>query len=271
LQRHIVAIGKPKVGTPITDSQLKCLADKGIDMKSLLRQGFLKVREEELKDEETRKPRNVLTLRNLPLEDLLLQRGRGARHVNRKSVYPLLMFSSVVFWTLMATLPFVLKGEVTCDGGPPPLAVYLFFAHTSLDLLAQLWISAQTRQGFIMFVQMSPQFWLGVGLTCLCRFDTFGDVVNTAKLFQCEPITHFSFIQNHRIYLPPGIPLATIALVTLVLGVFVAQALPGLVLLFRKNYLPIAFKLNEFNLLLTVMKSEIADVEFDLEEEQAGS
>jgi hypothetical protein len=259
-------LGYPKVGSPVTSSQLNQLADEGIELNMLIQDGMLKVQEDKPKVHANVKARNILTLRNLPLEDLLLQRNRGARHVNRKSAYALLQFSSIVFWTLMATMPFILQGAVTCDGGPPAVSVYLFFAHTSLDLLAQLWISAQTRHGFIMFAQMSRQFWFGIAFTCLCRFDTFGDVINTAKLFKCEPITWFS-IKDHYFHMPFGIPLAYVSLATLVFGVFVCQAIPGMVLLFRKSHLPIALKLNEFNLLLTVMKTEIADVEFELEDD----
>jgi hypothetical protein len=253
------AIGYPQVGTEVTKRQMSWLLDvQGLQLEDLIENGWFVAKsagKPALQKEETPGNGNTTILRNIPIADLITLRGRGSKHVNGSKVHPALVASSAVFWAMMVLLPWLLKETVTCDGAPPALATNLFLAHTALDLFLQVWIMIQTRHGFIITTMMPSKFLYGVGLTCMCRFDTFGDVLNTAKLFHCEPITWFS-IKGWVFHIPFHMELSHIALATLVVGVLCAQALPGLVLLCRKSYLPIALKLNEFNLLLVVMMSE---------------
>jgi hypothetical protein len=123
-----------------------------------------------------------------------------------------------------------------------------------------------------MFKHVKGKYLLGYALSHLGRFDTYGDVTFAKMIATCEPITWFS-IYDHYFYLPFGWDLASMVLVILIIGVLLFQALPGVVLLACrkrpgwKDYLPIAFKLNEYNLLLSVMVEEADPTEHNDEKE----
>lgn len=222
----------------------------------------LRVRAEYTKKKPKGPAKNVLTLHNVTIVDFLSQKGRGSRHANARRAHAALVFSSLMFWALMAILflgaDYFLN--VTCDGDPPATGIFLFFASTVLDLLIQTWVAMQNRQGFLILALDFHKPLLGALLSMLGRFDTFGDVMNTLRLTKCEPITWFS-IKGRYFYIPFGIELAHLAAFTLFLGVFLFQALPAIFFLVRKTYLPLALKLNEFNLLLAIISAESQEFE----------
>merc|ERR1712070_274893 len=104
-------------------------------------------------------------------------------------------------------------------------------------------------------------FFAGCAFTLIGPFDTYADVVFCAKLFKCAPITWISFHifgQKYVWSLPFGLDILQIAIFALVFGVFICQAFLGLsVFLCRCGSLSMACKLNEFNLVLAVMESEL--------------
>lgn len=201
------------------------------------------------------KTRNTTTLYNMTIVDLISERGRGRKHINARRAHFALVVSSVLFWISMAALPIAMGEKVTCEGDPPALGIFVFFASAWVDLIIQMWVAMQTRRGFLILATQHFKVLTGVGLSLLGRFDTFGDVMNVMRLSHCEAITWYS-IKGNVFHIPFGLELSHIAIGTLILGVFLFQALPGMILLFRKRYIAIAFKLNELNLLLTVMAEE---------------
>eukprot|EP00440_Ansanella_granifera_P073831 gb/GFBE01080110.1/.p1 GENE.gb/GFBE01080110.1/~~gb/GFBE01080110.1/.p1 ORF type:complete len:459 (+),score=99.76 gb/GFBE01080110.1/:1-1377(+) len=166
-----------------------------------------------------------------------------------------LIVSSLLFWSFMVSIPFVFDKQITCTGNPPATAIQAFFAIWIVDLLIQIWILSHTRTGYNMILQNLFGFAGGCLFSLLGRFDTYGDVLFTAKLRKCEPITWFS-IWEHRFEFPSSMELEWLAEFALVFGVGICQALPGVILLVGKRVLPLAFKLNEFNLLLSAMETD---------------
>lgn len=91
----------------------------------------------------------------------------------------------------------------------------------------------------------------------LGRYDTFSDVVFTTMLFSRPEITWFSI--KGQVFHIPLMSLQYWSLFATACGVFVCQALPGMILLICKKHLPMAFKFNEFNLLLALTDMEIEE------------
>merc|ERR1719453_2225412 len=89
----------------------------------------------------------------------------------------------------------------------------------------------------------------GIFFTCLARWDTFSDVVFTARVSDCEDITWFS-VKGNVFYLPFGLTVQKLALFALIVGVFLFQALPALVLIACKGLTPLALKFNDFNIIM---------------------
>lgn len=204
-------------------------------------------------------PSRNTVLRNMTVSDFIAQRGRGSKHVNARTAYRALVISCSFFWISRAAMPFVFRQRITCEGDPPAGAVYVFFAVAVVDLLVQVWVAMHSRQGFLIMTLTPAKLLIGSFLSVLGKFDTFSDVISTVQLQRCEELTWVS-IEGHYFYMPsigsftPSV--SQIALATLIVGIFLLQALPGAVLLARKQYLGIAFKLSELNLLLVVAEDE---------------
>lgn len=161
-----------------------------------------------------------------------------------------LVMSAFLFWSWMGVYPKALDSQITCDGSPPALGLQLFFGLLILDILLQAWVLNHTLNGYKMLIDNIAGFLSGIGFSFLGRFDTYGDVSFTFKLLKCEEITWFS-IHDAKYHLP--CPLHYVALFALIIGILCFQALPGLFFLVSKRRLPLAMKLNEFNLILSVM------------------
>ena len=86
----------------------------------------------------------------------------------------------------------------------------------------------------------------------LGRFDVYSDVIFYLTLNKCESITWFS-IWHHKFHL--GVELQSISCFVLVVGVFIAQAVPGVHLLYTKRIFPMALKFNDFSVLLLELES----------------
>lgn len=148
---------------------------------------------------------------------------------------------SVLFWGGCIAYPFVLDDQLTCDGDNPDLAVQAFVVFVIVDLILQYYFACSKGIGRLRLLE-------GTAFTCLARFDTFADVAFTAKLVQCDEITWFS-MKGFVFNFPFGLSLVNIALFALIFGVFIMQALPGIVLIAYK-VTPLSLKFNDFNVLL---------------------
>merc|ERR1712176_1731741 len=98
---------------------------------------------------------------------------------------------------------------------------------------------------------------LAIGLSFLGRYDTFSDIVFTMMLFSHTPITSFTIFG--REFQIPLLPLHLWSLFAVVVGVYMFQALPGMVMLCARKNFPMAFKFNEFNFLLAMIELEVQD------------
>lgn len=164
-----------------------------------------------------------------------------------------LIFSALLFWGAMAAYPKLFDKKITCDGSPPALGMQLFFGLFVFDIVVQVWVAIHTRKGYQMLLDSIFSFLSGTIFSLLGRFDTYGDVAFTYKLLKCEDITWFS-IHDVKYHLP--CPLQYVALFALIIGVLCLQAIPGLILLCCLKPLPLALKINEYNLLLQAMGEE---------------
>jgi len=191
---------------------------------------------------------------------------RGKRGASTRAG-PMLLAGSVWLWVSMLILPFLVPIE--CGQPAPTSAILIFFA-TSMSLsLLEIWVTIQSSTGYLAFKHMRAKFILGYMLSHVGRFDTFSDVIFAKMIRECEPITWFS-IWDSIFWLPFGWDLASMVLVIFLFGVVLMQAVPGVILLARQggSYLPVGLKLNEYNLLLTVMDMEAGLTEPLSEEEQ---
>jgi len=175
-----------------------------------------------------------------------------------KTAHRGLLLSASVFWGYMVAYPKIFEGQITCKSSPPVLGLQIFFALWVFDLVLQVWVLCHTQHGYDIMIHKPVKFASGALFSLLGRFDTYGDVSFSYKLIKCEEITWFS-IWGHVFSLP--FPLVYFAVFALVLGVFCAQAVPGMLLLCRRQKLPLAMKFNEFNLILSVMTAETAELE----------
>jgi hypothetical protein len=158
-----------------------------------------------------------------------------------KLKHGILKLMSVLFWGGCIAYPFVLDDQLTCDGDNPDVAVQAFVFFVIVDLILQYMMVFTRGIGCLRLLE-------GTAFTCLARFDTFADVAFTAKLVQCDEITWFS-MKGFVFNFPFGLSLVNIALFALIFGVFIMQALPGIVLIAYK-VTPLSLKFNDFNVLL---------------------
>jgi len=151
------------------------------------------------------------------------------------------------------------------------------------SVMVELWIGNHLERGayLIMYCCEMVEKALGgqykelmalgaAGLSIVGRYDTFTDVIFCIILSKTEPITdlHFSHTLGVHVHLP--FELYHISLFSLVFGVFVLQGIPGMFLIIWKKYLPVAFKLNEFNFLLALVEYEEAEEEYEAAQQVDG-
>mmetsp|Transcript_64761 Transcript_64761/g.162983 ORF Transcript_64761/g.162983 Transcript_64761/m.162983 type:complete len:434 (+) Transcript_64761:85-1386(+) len=169
--------------------------------------------------------------------------------------WKLLLGAAGIFWSTMSILPFAL--DIECGQGFPAKGHMVFFGLAMVLGFIEVWVTVQTSRGYRMFTSLSPPLMLGFLFGFLGRFDTYSDVVFARMIATCEPITWFS-IYEHVWYLP--LPLDQLVVSILAIGVYMCQAIPGLWLLAKQpSLLPLALKLNEYNVLLTVMELQEAN------------
>jgi len=191
------------------------------------------------------------TLRDTSIVELVTGKGYMKKH--SEQVHQVLVGTATFYWCLML-LMFAFDNPA-CGEQTPRWKWLSFVASTLVDFVAQLWISLHGRQGYKLLIFNFRKILFGTFLSVLGHFDTFADVNFTSMISECEPITWFS-IKDTVYNLPLGLSLQNVANFTLIVGVFMFQAVPGILFLVRKQWLPMIFKINEFNLLLTVMEFE---------------
>jgi len=190
--------------------------------------------------------------------------GQDRAALHWEGAHLVLVMSAGTFWIAMLSLP-VLFGQKITRSPNVPLSSLMFFMLTSVTCVAlELWVVIHTRQGLYFlqnaweFICTKPMAVLAVLLSVVGRYDTFADIIFTIILFKDAehngPITWFS-IKDHKFWLP--MPLHMISFYAVLIGVFICQALPGMILLISKKYLPMAFKFNEFQLLLAMTELEL--------------
>lgn len=191
------------------------------------------------------------TLRDTSIVELVTGKGYMKKH--SEQVHRVLVGASTFSWCVMLVL--YLVDAPSCGEQTPRWKWMSFLASCIVDFVAQLWVTLHGRQGYQLLIFNFRQILFGTFLSMLGKFDTFGDVAFTSMISNCEPITWFS-IKGSIYKAPFGLSLQNVANFTLIVGVFLFQAGPGILFLFRKQWLPMTFKMNEFNLLLTVMEFE---------------
>jgi len=160
---------------------------------------------------------------NKIIEDIV---NSSQRQVQKASAWTMRMVASMIFWAVMSCLPFIV--DIKC-GKPVPATSHMIFFGTAVNLsVLELWITIQTCKGYLLFKNLKSKFLLGIALGFAGRFDTHSDVIFAKMINDCEPITWFS-IWEHYFYLP--LPLGQLVVGILTLGVYLCQALPGLILL----------------------------------------
>eukprot|EP00746_Dinoflagellata_sp_MGD_P122837 gnl/MRDRNA2_/MRDRNA2_57607_c0_seq1.p1 gnl/MRDRNA2_/MRDRNA2_57607_c0~~gnl/MRDRNA2_/MRDRNA2_57607_c0_seq1.p1 ORF type:complete len:555 (-),score=112.80 gnl/MRDRNA2_/MRDRNA2_57607_c0_seq1:147-1811(-) len=194
------------------------------------------------------------TIRNMSIPEFI--RGGSMDSKHGKWAHGLLVSGALMFWIAMGMIPFLFDEKLTCGGNIPAGGHLVFFMTVMINLMIEFWIMIHGREGYLMFRNHHPKFILGAVLSFLGRFDTYSDVTSVTMILKCDAITWWS-IEGIYFYVPFGLELSQIALFALMVGVFLCQALPGTILLVRKRAFPIAFKLNEFNVLLAVMEGDV--------------
>eukprot|EP00931_Biecheleriopsis_adriatica_P061486 TRINITY_DN3696_c0_g1_i7.p1 TRINITY_DN3696_c0_g1~~TRINITY_DN3696_c0_g1_i7.p1 ORF type:complete len:502 (-),score=86.28 TRINITY_DN3696_c0_g1_i7:173-1678(-) len=189
-----------------------------------------------------------------------------------KAAYHGLIAAGGFYWLAMALVPVLFGNKLGSTKSIPMTSLLYFILVTGLCILVEIWIVVHTRHG-LWFIQNSFEHLtqaaaalyscklpsgamasMAIILSLLGRYDTFADIVFTAMLFHEEEITWFS-IRDVIFHLP--MPLHQMSLIAVVVGVFACQALPGMILLAMRKCLPMAFKFNEFNLLLAITEYEL--------------
>jgi len=190
----------------------------------------------------------------------------------------LLIACSILYWGGMALIPFLFGPEI--KGGKnasiPSTAVLYFTIMNMASIITELWIAQHTYEGLMLIrfcgenmqKALDGQFAkasaiAAVLLSILARYDTFCDVVLTVILCKSDPIYVIKFEHTLHVEIPLPCALHHVALFSLIVGVFTVQALPGIVCLVSRRYLPAAFKLNEFNFLLGMLECEADDANAD--------
>lgn len=204
--------------------------------------------------------------RDMYIAEYLQNRGFTQQHAT--VCHKVLAASSFLFWSSMLMLAFVERP--VCGGNQHLLRYFLFIFVTVVDLAVQVWVILHSRLGYHLVIYKPAKPVSGLILTVLGHFDSFADVTFATMLQNCEPITNFTIKERyfHPSYWQDGdtfegdrvfqlpFELRDVSLIALFVGVFAFQAVPGFVMLIQKKWLPLAFKMNEFNLLLALMDAE---------------
>lgn len=213
-----------------------------------------------------------VTLTSLSIGEFI--RGADERAWHWNEAHKALFISAGTFWIAMALIP-IFFGAKIGQTRNVPLAMMMYFVLTSLVCtLLELWVVIHTRHG-LRFLQEGGEHLsralrgqckelvasAAIVFSMLGRYDTFSDIVFTVMLFKDaeingHEITWFS-IWDHRFEM--HVPLKYISFFAVVVGVFMCQALPGMILLGFRRALPMAFKFNEFQFLLALIELESSE------------
>lgn len=208
--------------------------------------------------QEYRSGRQPVQIFDMSIPEFIRDRSTHSKHGSR--AHCLLIVGALTFWSAMGLIPFIFDEKLTCGGNIPAGGHLLFFMTSIMCLLIEFWIVIHGRQGYLMFRNLHPKLVMGVVFSFLGRFDTYSDVTSCAMILKCDAITWWS-IEGRKFWLPGGIELSQVSLFALVVGVFLFQALPGIILLGARKALPISLKLNEFNVLLATMDDDVSNDE----------
>lgn len=202
-----------------------------------------------------------------------LKDGR-ANTWHSKATHRALLFVAGSFWVSMLCVP-CFFGQQLDDAQNLSSSMIMYFVLISgWCWIVEIWVVVHTEQGLEFFLNAPEHLQKALRgqvqhVLVLCallfsglgRFDTFSDIVFTIMLFKDAAkngdITWFT-IEGVRFEI--HVPLKYVSLFAVAVGVFLFQALPGLILLMRRQALPAAFKLNEFQFLLALLETE-EDVE----------
>lgn len=207
-------------------------------------------------------PRDLI-LSKEPISEFL-EGASGTTH--SKAAHIVLVLAGFGYWVGMSLFP-VLFGSAIDSKGVPLSAMMYFVLLTNCCIFAELWVVIHTESGvrFLQYVgerlaqRDKKAFFaiLAIAFSILGRLDTFSDIVFTSMLFRQQSITWFS-LWGHVVYLP--CELKYISLIAVVVGVFLCQALPGMILLMLKRGLTMAFKFNEFQFLLAMSELDMPEM-----------
>eukprot|EP00929_Paragymnodinium_shiwhaense_P007674 TRINITY_DN111582_c0_g1_i1.p1 TRINITY_DN111582_c0_g1~~TRINITY_DN111582_c0_g1_i1.p1 ORF type:complete len:346 (+),score=47.26 TRINITY_DN111582_c0_g1_i1:354-1391(+) len=197
--------------------------------------------------------------------------GKGYTSLHADLCHKALRATSGVFWVAMLSLLFLWRPE--CGGRRVWYRHAVFALVTFLSLSTQMWVMLHSRLGYHLAIFQPQRLVVGAVLTVLGHFDTYADVTFAGMLQGCEEITwfsikeryfHLSYWMHHsgadefegaRVF-QLHVSLQSASLFAIVVGVFLCQALPGFVTLYLGKWFPMAFKINEFNLILSLMDAE---------------
>lgn len=203
------------------------------------------------------------------LADYLRGADPRARHWREASRG--LLISGLAFWVGMALIPVLFGGQMDSSQSVPVSTLLYFFLLSGFCITIEIWVVVHTRHGLLFFQDAVEH--MCAALTCkrvsgamgilalllslLGRYDTFSDIVFAMMLLHKKEITWFS-VWDHKFQIPL-MSLQCWAVFAVVFGVFICQALPGMILLAVGRSLPMAFKFNEFNFLLAITEMEVEE------------
>uniref|UniRef100_A0A7S1B0X2 Uncharacterized protein n=1 Tax=Noctiluca scintillans TaxID=2966 RepID=A0A7S1B0X2_NOCSC len=154
-----------------------------------------------------------------------------------RGVHGVLLSGVLLFWTFVLSVPFVF--HIDCTRGIPAKAHLCFCTISFLNCFLQIWCAAFTKYGYLMLVHAPQQFAFGLILSFFGGFDSYSDIAFIEIARSCG-----SWLWK---------PAASVYIV----GVLLAQALPGILLLACKTHIPAALKLTEMNVLLLLLKPSV--------------
>jgi len=142
-----------------------------------------------------------------------------------------------VYWIFNISIPFT--SDITCHGGVPLVTIWAFVFLAAMNCFMQIWCAALTKYGYLMLANAPQLFISHLGYSVMGLFNSYSNISFVLMARSC------------------GSPLWRPAAAIYVIGVLLAQAVPGILLLAYAKYLPIALKVNQLNLLLVLLKPHI--------------
>ncbi|CAE8734129.1 unnamed protein product, partial [Polarella glacialis] len=153
---------------------------------------------------------------------------------SNKGVRQILSFGVLLYWSYIICVPFVF--DLSCEHAIPAESHVIFLCIASFNMFLQIWCAALTKYGYLTLVHAPQKFGASLFLTLLGLFGSYSDIAFIGMIRQCGS--------------PLWIPAGCIYFV----GVILAQALPGILMLVLGYKIPAALKLNEMNVLIMLLK-----------------